>query len=88
MKINRIMIRKVENKGSLKAFVDFVIDDCFAVHNAKIIEGKNGLFVAMPSKKTDNEFRDIIHPIKQETREQIEKAIFEEYNKIGDTDEN
>lgn len=66
----------------MKAIATVTIDDCFAVHDIRIIEGNNGLFIAMPSRKTPTgEFRDIAHPTNQETRELFEAAIFEEYNR-------
>ena len=52
MKITEIRIRKVAAEGKLKAYVTVTFDDCFVVHNVKIIEGKTGLFIAMPSRKT------------------------------------
>jgi len=65
----------------LKAFANIVIDDVFIVKNIKIIEGKNGLFIAMPSQKGKNgEFRDVAHPLNTETRNEIEKLILDAYN--------
>ena len=67
----------------MKAIVSVTFDDEFVVHDIKIIEGQNGLFIAMPSRKmSDGEFRDIAHPINAETRKKIQDAIFEEYQKI------
>ncbi len=66
----------------MKAIVSVTFDDEFVVHDIKIIDGQNGLFVAMPSRKmADGEFRDIAHPINAETRQKIQDAIFEEYEK-------
>lgn len=66
----------------MKAIVSVTFDDEFVVHDIKIIDGQNGLFVAMPSRKmADGEFRDIAHPINAETRQKIQEAIFEEYEK-------
>ncbi|MEI3507878.1 MAG: SpoVG family protein [Bacilli bacterium] len=80
MGINNISIKNVDDEnGKVKAYVSFVIDNCFAVHNARIIDGKNGLFVAMPSKKTDQGFVDVCHPINKEFREIINKEIIENY---------
>ena len=60
----------------------FTIDECFVVHDIKVIEGEKGLFIAMPSKKAaDGEFRDIAHPINSSTREIIQKLILESYEK-------
>ena len=65
----------------LKAFVNIVIDDAFIIKNIKIIEGKNGLFIAMPSQKNRNgEYRDIAHPLNTDTRNEVEKLIIEKYN--------
>ena len=58
----------------------WVIDDCFAVHDIRIIEGNNGLFIAMPSRqKANGEYRDIAHPTNQETRKMFEEKILEAY---------
>ena len=71
----KVFIRE-GNQNQLKAFVNIVIDDAFIVRNIKVIEGENGLFVAMPSRKLSNgEYRDIAHPINTETRKQIEELI-------------
>ena len=76
MQITELRIRKVEGEGKLRAYVTVTFDNCFVVHNVKIIEGKNGLFIAMPSRKTaDGEYKDIAHPIKTETREELIKVI-------------
>lgn len=81
MKISDIRLRLVEKEDSkLKAVASFTIDDCFVVHDIKVIEGKDGLFISMPSKKTpDGEFKDIVHPINTETREDISNQILEAY---------
>jgi stage V sporulation protein G len=68
------------NEDRLKAYVSITIDNCFVVRDLKIIEGTTGLFVAMPSKKRkDGQFKDIAHPLNQETRDQIERMVFEAY---------
>ena len=84
MKITSVNVRKIENEGSrMKGIASVLIDDCFAVHDIRIIEGDNGLFIAMPSRKNaDGEYHDIAHPINAETRKEFEDAIFEAYNKI------
>ncbi|MCK9444266.1 MAG: septation regulator SpoVG [Tissierellaceae bacterium] len=82
MKITDVRLRKISDEGKMKAIVSVTFDDEFVVHDIKIIEGQNGLFVAMPSRKmADGEFRDIAHPINAETRQKIQEAIFEEYEK-------
>jgi stage V sporulation protein G len=78
------------NEDRLKAYVTITIDNCFVVRDLKIINGNNGLFVAMPSKKRkDGQFKDIAHPLNNETREMIENKIFEFYEvelkKMGQT---
>jgi stage V sporulation protein G len=83
MTITDIRIRKINSEGKLKAIVSVTFDDSFAVHEMKIIEGDTKLFVAMPSRKTpDGQFKDIAHPINHETREILESAILEEYEKV------
>lgn len=83
MKITDIKIRlvtKATETGKLKAVASIVIDDAFAVHDIKIIEGTDGLFIAMPSRKTpDGTFRDIAHPINTESRNSICKQILDVY---------
>ena len=80
MKITDVRIRKVEGQSRLRAIASITIDDAFAVHELRIIEGKEGLFVAMPSKEIgEGKFKDIAHPINVETRQMVEKAILEKY---------
>jgi stage V sporulation protein G len=83
LKISDVRIRLVEKDGSkLKAVASITIDECFVIHDIKIIEGKEGFFISMPSRKTpDGEYRDIVHPINTETREQIIDAILKAYQK-------
>ena len=81
MQITELRIRKVEGEGKLRAYVTVTFDDCFVVHNVKIIEGKNGLFIAMPSRKTANgENKDVAHPISPDFRNSLQDKILEEYN--------
>ena len=71
------------NEDKLKAFVSIIFDDCFVVTDIKVINGNNGLFVSMPSKKRKNgTFRDIAHPLNNDTRRVIEERIFDEYYKV------
>lgn len=83
MKITSVSIRKVEEENSrMKGIASVLLDDSFAVHDIRIIEGEKGLFIAMPSKKTPaGDYRDIAHPINPEVRSMFEKTIIEEYNK-------
>lgn len=79
MKITEVKIFIV-NEDRLKAYVTLTLEACFVVRDLKIIQGPAGLFVAMPSKKRkDGQFRDIAHPLNQETRAQIEDAVFAAY---------
>lgn len=81
--ITDVRVRKITSEGKMKAIVSVTFDDEFVVHDIKIIDGQNGLFIAMPSRKmADGEFRDIAHPINATTRQKIQEAIFEEYDKI------
>lgn len=81
MKITEVKVFPV-NEDRLKAYVSITIDSSFVVRDLKIIQGPSGLFVAMPSKKRkDGQFRDIAHPLNQETRTLIEDMIFEAYEK-------
>ena len=78
--ITDVRIRKIAADGKLKAVVSVTFDDEFVVHDIKIIEGQNGLFIAMPSKKMgETDFRDIAHPIVSEARNKIRDVIFAEY---------
>ena len=70
-------------EDKLKAFVSIVLDDCFVVSDIKIIQGTNGLFISMPSKKRKNgTFRDIAHPLNNETRRRIEEQIIARYKAV------
>jgi len=66
--------------GKLKAVASIIIDECFAIHDIKIITGNDGLFIAMPSRKTpEGDFKDIAHPINTETREFVKNTIMKAY---------
>lgn len=80
MKITDVRIRKLRTEGKMKAVISVTFDDCFVVHDIKVIDGKKGLFVAMPSRRIgEGRFRDIAHPINSETRNRIERVVFEAY---------
>ena len=80
MNITDVRLKKVVTEGKMKAIASITIDDAFVVRDIRVIEGQNGLFVAMPSRKTpEGEFRDIAHPITPEARELIQSAILKEY---------
>ena len=83
MNITDVRIRTMEKEGKMKAIAAITIDGVFVVHDIKVIEGDNGLFIAMPSvKRKDGEFKDIAHPINSETREMIQKTIIDKYNEV------
>lgn len=85
MQITDVRVRKIAAEGKMKAIVSVTFDNEFVVHDIKVIEGQNGLFIAMPSRKTpDGEFKDIAHPINTQTREKIQKHILDEYEKVRD----
>src|SRR5436190_14644655 len=82
MDITEVRIFPVEEE-KLKAFVSVIFDDCFVVSDIKIIQGANGLFVSMPSKKRKNgTFRDIAHPLNNETRRRIEEKVLHRYQEL------
>ncbi|MBE6053477.1 MAG: septation protein SpoVG [Clostridium sartagoforme] len=88
MTITDVRIRKIASDGKMKAIVSVTFDNEFVVHDIKVIEGQNGLFIAMPSRKTpDGEFKDIAHPINTDTREKIQASILEAYEKATLEDE-
>ncbi|MBA7607747.1 MAG: septation regulator SpoVG [Candidatus Cloacimonadota bacterium] len=81
MEITEVRIT-LRDEPKLKAFANITLDDCFVIRGLKIIEGVNGFFISMPSRKgKDGTYRDIAHPINNETRERIETVILEEYKK-------
>ena len=83
MQITDVRVRKVAGEGKMLATATITIDNEFAVHDIKVIEGENGLFVAMPSRRTkEGEFKDIAHPINAETRKRIEELVLNAYSKL------
>ncbi|MDR2314613.1 MAG: septation regulator SpoVG [Spirochaetaceae bacterium] len=81
MEITDIRVRKVAGEGKLRAYVTVTFDDCFVVHNVKIIEGKSGVFIAMPSRKTrTGEYKDVAHPIHPGFRAKLQEKILEKYD--------
>lgn len=80
MEITDIRIRQMAHDDKMKAVVSVTFDNCFVVHDIKIINGQDRLFIAMPSRKTpDNEYKDIAHPINIEMRELLQQRILEKY---------
>ena len=87
MKITNVTIRKAEREDSrMKAIASVLLDDEFAVHDIKVIEGDQGVFIAMPSKKNaSGEYKDIAHPINTEARKKLSDAVIDAYNRTDDT---
>ncbi len=82
MKVTDVRIRRFNEEGKMRAIVSVTLNDQFVVHDVRVIEGNNGYFVAMPSKRTPNgEFKDIAHPINTDARHEIQQAILDVYFK-------
>ena len=83
MNITEIRVRLVKKEDSkLKAVASITIDECFVIHDIKVIQGTEGLFISMPSRKTpEGVYKDIVHPINTETREKISEQIIAAYQK-------
>ena len=81
MNISDVRIRLLQkDSGKLKAIASITIDDCFVVHDLKIIEGSDSLFIAMPSRKTsEGDYKDIAHPLNTETREELKRIVLAAY---------
>lgn len=92
MEITDIRIKKITTESTaeskMKAVVSVTFDDCFVVHDIKVIEGQDKIFTAMPSRKTlEGEFKDIAHPINKEMRSKLENAVITAYRKLIDEEE-
>lgn len=86
MQVTDVRVRLVASDSRLRGVVTVTFDDAFVVHDIRVIEGENGIFVAMPSKKMPNGgFRDIAHPIHQDMRKAVEDAIIKAYQKALET---
>jgi stage V sporulation protein G len=82
MQITEVKVFPIQEE-KLKAFVSIVFDQCFMVNDIKIIQGKDGLFISMPSrKKKSGEFKDVAHPLNNETRRMIEDRVLLEYDRV------
>jgi stage V sporulation protein G len=88
VQITDVRVRKVSSpEGKVKANCSVVFDEMFVVHDVRIVEGVNGVFVAMPRRKTaDGEYRDLAHPITAEARALIQKAVLDAYNEAEQHD--
>lgn len=85
MEITDIRIKKIASEGKMKAVASVTFDNAFAVHDVKVIEGPEKLFVAMPSRRTpDGEYRDIAHPINSDMRNMLESKVLAAYDAIED----
>lgn len=80
MNITDIKIRKIFTEGKVRAIVSLILDGDFAVHDLKVIEGVERMFVAMPNRRSeDGRFQDIVHPISSEARAQLEEVVLAKY---------
>lgn len=88
MKITEVRAKRIRGNNRLKGIAAITIDECFVIHELRIIDGKNGLFVAMPSRKMPNgEYKDVAHPINTETRNMIEKEVLDTFNALPELEE-
>jgi len=88
MEITDIRIRKMNSEGKMKAVVSVTFDEALVIHDIKVIEGQDKVFIAMPSRKTpDGEFKDIAHPINAQMREKLQSAIIAAYETAEDAPE-
>ncbi len=80
MEITDIRIRRMNSDGKMKAVVSVTFDDALVIHDIKVIEGQEKMFIAMPSRKTpEGEFKDIAHPINAQMRDLLQKSIIEKF---------
>jgi len=83
VEITEVRAKRIDGDNRLVGIAAITIDNCFVVHELRIIEGKNGLFVAMPSRKMPNgDYKDVAHPINSETRAMIEKVVLDAFQKL------
>jgi len=81
MEITDVRVRKIKSEGKLKAYDTVTFDECFVIHNIKIIEGKTGVFIAMPSRRIrTGSYKDVAHPIQPEFRALMQQKILEKYD--------
>ena len=87
MEVTDVRLRKVDSNGRMKAIASITFNDAFVVHDIRVIDGNEGLFVAMPSKRTpDGEFRDVAHPINSSTRLKVQDAVLAAYHLSAEED--
>ncbi|MGN7388795.1 septation regulator SpoVG [Sporosarcina sp. SAFN-015] len=83
MEVTDVRLRKVETDGRMRAIASITLDGEFVVHDIRVIEGNDGLFVAMPSKRTpEGEFRDVAHPINTSARMKVQDAVLTAYHMV------
>jgi len=88
MNITEIRIRKIDSDSKMKAVASVTLGGEIVIHDIKVIDGKNGLFIAMPSRQTpDGKYKDIVHPLNVEAREELQSAILDMYNKPAEEEE-
>jgi stage V sporulation protein G len=82
VEITRVTVREID-MNMVKGIASIILDDCFVVHDLRVVDGDRGYFVAMPSRKLPNgDFKDIAHPLNSETREKIQEAVLREFFKL------
>ena len=83
MQVSAKIVKTFPQSTTLKAVANLYIEDCFAVHGVKVIDSEKGMFVAMPSEKRGEQFRDICHPLNTETRQYITEVVLAAYNEVA-----
>lgn len=82
VEITRVTVREID-MNMVKGIASIILDDCFVVHDLRVVDGDRGYFVAMPSRKLPNgDFKDIAHPLNSETREMIQEAVLRAFFKM------
>ena len=79
MEITEVRVRKVNSGNRVKAVAQITFDNEFVVHEIKVIERPEGLFIAMPRRKKNDRYYDIAHPINQQVRDKLTKAVVDKY---------
>jgi len=88
VKITEVRAKRIKGNNRLKGIAAITIDECFVIHELRIIDGKNGFFVAMPSRRMPNgEYKDVAHPINTETRNMIEQEVLDTFNALPELEE-
>lgn len=90
LEITKVQVNKSSNSGKIVAFATITLNESFCINGIKVIDGQNGLFIGMPSRKNkNNEYEDVCFPVNSETRKLFTEAILDKYkdgNKDGNTD--